>query len=523
MSAATDKERSFPMKLFSKQEMQELEARGAAQGVSLARMMENAGAALAREAWDRWGPLRGKHVALLCGKGNNGGDGFVCARLLSEEGALCAAVLVQGSPKTDLARRAFSLLPPDVQVVSGDPALVLASCDLVIDCLYGFGFRGSLDPSAARILGLANALPCPRLAADLPSGTECDTGRADPGSFRAHVTVALTGAKPAHQSYPAKEFSGETVVRQVGLPPALVESARTQACLTQLEDIRPLLPLPDIQANKGNMGRLLLVCGSCGMAGACIMAARAALRCGVGLVDIAADSRIYPLLAPAVPEAVFTVLDLSDPQAAANRLGASLKAATACAAGCGLGNLADILCPILFSQCQIPLLLDADALNYCARSAFPWKDLSVPLLITPHPGEAARLTGRSVLDIQADRIGTARMLAELTGGTALLKGAATVIASAEGKLALNPTGNPGMAKGGSGDVLAGIAGALLAQGLPPFSAAQAGAYLHGLCGDLCREELSARAMLPTDLIEKLPEICKKVEREQPLYNPTVFW
>ncbi|RKJ42118.1 NAD(P)H-hydrate dehydratase [Acutalibacter sp. 1XD8-33] len=505
------------MKLFSKEEMQNLEAAGARFGVSLEQMMENAGAALAREAQERWGPLSGKGVVLLCGRGNNGGDGFVCARILFEEGARCAIVLVQGLPKTSLAQQAFSRLPPTVQVIdcvknSSLAGPALSPCALVIDCLFGFGFHGSLDPHCARVLALANALGCPRLAADLPSGTECDTGRADPGSFRAQVTVAFTGEKPAHQSYPAKEFAGETVVRQVGLPPALVDSAQTGASLTTLEQVRALLPRPDVQTNKGSMGRLLLVCGSYGMAGACIMAARAALRSGVGLVDIAADARIYSLLAPAVPEAVFTVLDLEDPQAAASRLESALQAATACAAGCGLGALADLLCPILFSQCRVPLLLDADALNHCARSGFPLKSLGVPLLITPHPGEAARLTGHSVSEIQRDRIGTARLLAEISGGTALLKGAGTVIASPEGRLALNSTGNPGMAKGGSGDVLTGITGALMAQGLSPFSAAQAGAFLHGLCGDLCRDALSARSMLPTDVIEYLPEICKKVER-----------
>ncbi len=496
------------MKLFTQSEMQTLEAAAQRSGVPLAQLMDNAGTALAKEAQARWGPLKARPVVLLCGKGNNGGDGFVCAASLADWGAACTVVLLHGRPCTGLAQEAFRQLPSSVTVLDarlqpGKAEAALSQAAVVIDCVYGFGFHGQLDDTSTRFLELANTLPCKRLSADLPSGAECDTGRVSPGCFQAQATVAFTAPKPAHYSYPAKEFCGEVLVRQVGVPQALALAASTQVQLTTgQEAVRLLPPPPDMQANKGDLGRLLLIAGSFGMAGACIMAARAALRGGVGLLHLAVDSRLYPIVAAAIPEAVFTVLDLSGDWE--QPLATALKSASACVIGCGLGSLAEILCPVVFKACACPLLVDADGLNFCARSGFDLRSLAAPLAITPHPGEAARLLGTSIGEIQAERIPAAQRLAEQSGGAALLKGAATVIASPEGQVALNPTGNPGMAKGGSGDVLAGLAGALLAQGASPFGALAASAYLHGLAGDLCQESLSARAMLPTDLVEALP-------------------
>lgn len=496
------------MKLFSKTEMQSLESEGVHAGVSLWEMMAGAGAQLARAAIDKWGQPKGPAV-VLCGKGNNGGDGFVCARELAELGAECAVLLLHGGPNTDLAAAAFARLPPSVRVLSpgAEAEAALMGAWLVVDCLFGFGFRGELDRISTGYLRLVNSLPCHRLAADLPSGAECDTGRVSPDTLRAELTIAFTGAKPAHESYPAKEYCGEVRICSVGIPPELVSKAGTSGEVTGSEHLRALLRPLDVQAHKGSQGRLLMVCGSWGMAGACVMAARAALRCGVGLLDIVCEERVYPLLAGAVPEAVFTVLDGPD------RLFGSLKAANACVLGCGLGNGQESLIRQVLGCCPVPLVIDADGLNFCARTGFDLSALPVPHVITPHPGEAARLLGRSVAEIQAGRIPAALELAKLSDGPALLKGAATVTARPDGRFAINPTGNPGMAKGGSGDVLAGMIGAFLSQGAEPFEAARGAAYLHGLAGDRCRDRLSARGMLPTDLSSELLEIFKDFERD----------
>ncbi len=374
-----------------------------------------------------------------------------------------------------------------------------------MDCVFGFGFRGELPAEAARLLAAANASSALRIAADLPSGTECDTGRACAGSFRADVTVALIGKKPAHVSYPARAFCGTVEVASLGVPSALFADRSAQLFETDRRRAAAPLHIPAPDAHKGTLGTLTLVCGSVGMAGACILAARAALRSGVGLVRIAADQRLYPVLAPALPECVFTLLPVDDPEALRERLRAALASATACAAGCGLGDLAGLLVPLLLEDCRVPLLLDADALNWCARHPELLSRAQAPLVLTPHPGEMARLCRDETAEIQRDRLGAAREKARETGAVVVLKGAATVIAAPNGPTAVNPTGDPGMAKGGSGDVLAGIIGSLLAQGTPPFDAAVTGAYIHGLAGDLCARSLGRRSMQPTDLLARLPE------------------
>ena len=502
------------MKLFCREEMQRLEMAAVDAGVPLSQLMENAGAAVAQEVERRCRPLAGKRAALLCGKGNNGGDGFVCARLLAEKGATCMVILAQGAPKTDLAAAAFAALPPEVDVLPGEnqaARAALEQADVVIDCVFGFSFRGELSGLPAQLLGYAGALPCLKLSADLPSGVECDTGRVSPGAFRADVTVTFTGKKPATVSYPAKEFCGETVVRQVGVPAALVEGAETRIFETEKNFPLEVLSSPDQQANKGDMGRLLLVCGSWGMAGACVMAAKAALRCGVGLLQIAVEERLYPLVAQAVPQAIYLVLDWENRrEESESLLLGALSKCTACVTGCGLGERSELVCPLVFSHCQRPLVADADAINFLSRHPGFLENVEIPLVLTPHPGEMARLCDDSIPEIQSDRLGAAQQKARETGAVVVLKGAATVIAAPDGRCAVNPTGNPGMAKGGSGDVLAGMAGAFLAQGLSAFETAVLAAYLHGYAGDLCAQAFTQRAMLPTDLPEMLPQVFRRL-------------
>lgn len=504
------------MKIFCKQGIQDLEQAGERAGAPLSGMMEQAGRALASAIEKRLGSLQGKQVALLCGAGNNGGDGFVCARVLAEKGAACTALLVQGEPKTELARAAFIQMPGTVMCLctqhqrrEAEEAMEAAHC--VVDCVFGFGFRGELAGDAADFLAHANRLGCLRVAADLPSGVECDTARVSENAFQAHVTVAFTAKKPAHCSYPGKAFCGETEVAQVGLPAALLEDAHTALFETDESAPRAVLQSGSVQANKGDFGRLLLVCGSYGMAGACIMAARGALRCGAGLLHIAIEERAYPIVAQAVPEAIFTVLDFSAP-AWQGKLEAALAACTACVIGSGLGERAQLLCPPVFhvlADGAKPLVIDADGLNYCAKNPGILEKLRCPCILTPHPGEMARLVGCTAPQVQADRLALAQGFARKTGAVTVLKGAGTVVASTQAT-ALNPTGNWGMAKGGSGDVLAGMIGSLAAQGVDAFQAAVAGAYLHGLAGDLCRDALTPRAMLPTDLPGFLPQVFRSL-------------
>lgn len=508
------------MKLFCHDEMQRLEMAAVSAGVTLAQLMENAGKAVAQEVERRCRPLRKKRVVVLCGKGNNGGDGFVCARYFAERDVACAVILTQGEPKTDLAQQAFARLPEQVEVLSGSQEkeaceAAMNRADVIVDCVFGFSFRGELSGVPAHFLGYAGNLSCLKISADLPSGVECDTGRVSAGAFRADVTVTFTGKKPANVSYPAKEFCGETVVRQVGVPAALVEGAETRYFQTDDRFPAECLAAPDPQSNKGDMGTLLMICGSWGMAGACVMAAKAALRCGVGLLQILVEERLYPILAQAVPQAVFLIVDWENRREESQEiLLDALERCTACVMGCGLGERSELLGSLVFPHCSRPLVADADAINFLARHPGFLEGVSMPLVLTPHPGEMARLCDDTIPEIQSDRLGAAQQKARETGAVVALKGAATVIAAPDGRCAINPTGNPGMAKGGSGDVLAGMAGAFLAQGLAPFETAVLAVYLHGMAGDLCAGKYGQRAMLPTDLIQALPEIFRSFPPER---------
>lgn len=492
------------MKLLSRKAIEALEQEGVASGCTMEGFMEEAGMAVFHELERRISPLSGKQGVILCGKGNNGGDGFVLARALHRAGVQVDVVLVQGGPATDLAKNAFLKLPSQVAV---SREREIPPADFYVDAVFGFGFHGSLPGELQALLEQVNSLPGLKIACDLPSGTECDTGRVSPGAFRADVTVTFTGKKPGAASYPAREYWGETVVASVGIPPRLVEKAESSGFEPERSRIFKGLPVPGVQANKGNLGRLLMVCGSYGMAGACLMAARAALRMGVGLLELAVEESIYPLLAAAVPEAVFTPLPWEkNPEEARKRLGDSLSRSTACLLGCGLGELGEVCCPPVLEQGKIPLVVDADGLNALSRNPQWRASCSAPLVLTPHPGEMARLSGKTIPEINENRIETALEQAKRWNAVVALKGAGTVVAEPGGRYGVNPTGNPGMAKGGSGDVLAGMMASLAAQGMEPFEAAVSAVYLHGLAGDMWASRHCQRSLLPTDLIEEIPAL-----------------
>ena len=280
------------------------------------------------------------------------------------------------------------------------------------------------------------------------------------------------------------------------------------------EMLKPRAP----ESNKGTYGRLLCVCGSEGMAGAAAMSTLSALRCGAGIVETALPRSIYPVVAALAPEAVFTLLNTS-PEGGSGEdvetlLGCALSKASACLVGCGLGKstFARSAVSFLLRETRVPLVLDADGINLVSEHIDELKTARAPLILTPHPGEMARLLKKTVQEVQQSREECASSFAREFGVLLVLKGAGTLVASPEGRLYRNTTGNPGMAKGGSGDVLAGMIASFAAQGIDLFSAAAGAVYLHGLAGDRCAESLSQTAMLPTDLIAKLPELFLKLGR-----------
>ncbi|MGN0479548.1 MAG: NAD(P)H-hydrate dehydratase, partial [Hominenteromicrobium sp.] len=480
-------------------------------GVSMETLMENAGAACAAFIEEKMA-VRGKKAVILCGKGNNGGDGFVIARLLSKAGAGVTVVLMQGAPASALAKQAYDKMHKGIEIIlAKHAARAVDTADLIVDAVFGFSFHGKLPAVMEPLIERANASKALRVAVDVPSGAQCDTGAVEGVCFRAQYTVTFTAMKPAGVVYPAAGYSGLTVVRQVGIKREFLQMLPCDTESVPLGSLCPLFPKRDPESHKGTYGRLLMLCGSIGMAGACMMAARAALRSGVGLLNIAVPHALYPILAPAVPEAVFTLYDPDE--TLGPRLAEAIQKADACLVGCGLGTApyAERIVQTVLESARCPVVLDADALNILAKAPEKLLIPHAPVIVTPHPGEMSRLCGKPMADIRADRIRTAKEFAAKYRVITVLKGAGTVTAAPDGEVRINTTGNAGMAKGGSGDVLAGMTGSLLAQGMKPFEAAYAAVCIHGAAGDRCAEKRSEHGMLPTDLIEMLPEVFLEIE------------
>lgn len=482
-------------------------------------LMENAALGVVEAIFERY--PQASSAAVFCGPGNNGGDGLAIARRLDARGFDVAIFLALGGrePTGDAAMqrsvcRRLGLAIADLSADSLDADLARAKgCDLVIDALFGLGLDRPLEGLPARIVEFMNALDRPIVAVDVPSGLS--GGRADAFGphVRADLTVTFAAPKVSHVLSPAAEACGTLAIAELGFPPWLIDEAEGDLFLSTPEDLALLLPRRAPDAHKGSAGHALLVAGSPGKAGAAILAARAAVRAGAGLVTVAVPEPILPTVDLGSLESMTLALAAGpDGELAPGAADAVLAATTgknALAIGPGLGQGAPAqaeICRIAL-ETELPFVLDADGLNAFAGAAADLRGRRAPAILTPHPGELGRLLGISSQEVQADRLAAARRGAAETGAVVVLKGHRTLIASEAG-VWINPTGNPGMATGGAGDVLTGLLAALLAQGLDPLDAARLGVYLHGLAGDLSFEsqgieEAALAKLAASDLIDHL--------------------
>ena len=488
-------------------------------GVPSGVLMENAGTALVQALRARYPDWN--RVVVVCGPGNNGGDGLVCARLLAYAGVRPAVFTLgdpsayRGDPAENLSRaRAIGISPSPLHGSAGRRALVraLADADGVVDALFGTGLSRPLTGVAARAVAAVNAAGRPIVAADVPSGLSSDAGAVRGPSVRAALTVAFGAPKPCHLLAPASEACGRLVVADIGIPRKTLELRAERFWLTEASDVDTRLAARPLESHKADFGRLAVIAGSRGKAGAAVLAARGALRAGAGLVTIFCAESLAPLYAPAIPEAMTEPLPESDGaigEAAAAGAIRALRGFDAAIVGPGLGSSPETVAFLeqILAATRIPVVLDADALNaFAGRPAKLRGPRLRPLVLTPHPGEAGRLLGRPSRAIQADRLGAARALAGRTRGVAVLKGAHTLIAEPGGRVAVNPTGTPLLATAGSGDVLAGIIGAFLAGGLSPIDAAICGVWLHGAAADSLEPRLGDAGLLAHEIADALPGV-----------------
>ena len=509
--------------ILSGQGIKELDRRAEDLGVSPLLLMEAAGrgaAARAREHYPR--AARGRVLA-LAGKGGNGGDALCMARWLGLWGAE-PTVLLLGEPQgaAALQAQAFSACFPDrlIRVDSGEElrawAEALAQAELVIDGVLGVGLSGPARGLAAAAIELLAGAQGPVVALDLPSGLLADTGEVPGPAAWAELTLAMGAYKPCHLLPPAAAHCGRLELVEVPYPPAAWEAAEPLAWILSREQVATMLPPRDRFGHKGTFGRVLVIGGAVGMAGAVALAAEAALRAGAGLVHVAVPTPIYGVVEGAALEALVHPLPAEggrfSPEAATEIL-RLMEGMDVVLLGPGLGRgpgPAEVVQAMLSSG-HPKLVLDADALFALAQAPQLLRGRHGELVLTPHPGEFARLAGEDTAQVVAGKIEAARRAAREWDAVVALKGPPTAIASPTGEVYLNTTGNTALAHGGAGDVLAGIIAGLWAGGVAALEAACAGVHLHGLAADLLAEGGAERALLPGDLFHVLPKALAELE------------
>lgn len=508
------------MKLLTAAQMRELDRTAIEDiGIPGIALMENAGRGAAEMLHRHYAELFPGPLLILAGRGNNGGDGYVMARHLLNWGwqvrtlVLAEADAIRGDAAVNLS--ALRQMQGDVRFVPDavqlEKALATAGeVRLLVDALFGTGLSAAVTGHYGRAIDWINTSGLPVLAVDIPSGIDATFGQILGKAVRAELTSTFACAKLGQALHPGVGHCGRLEVLDIGIPAALLAATGDDALLVDAAMAASLLPPRPVTGHKGTFGHLLVVAGAAGKTGAAALTAEGGMRIGSGLVTLACPASSQEILAVKLTEVMTTALAEVDGTLSLQaldqiRLLWSDKKALAIGPGIGQAEETSALVRRLVRECPLPLVIDADGLNALGcRPEFLSQCPPLQAVLTPHPGEMARLTGMSVVEVEADRVGVARRFAVDHAVTLVLKGARTVIAFPDGQVRINANGNPGMASGGMGDALTGMIGGLLAQGLTPPAAAVLGVYLHGLAGDLLAERQGMAGLIASDLLRELP-------------------
>lgn len=520
------------MKIVTSEQMRQIEHSCAGIGLPAPVLMENAGRAVAEQVRLILGKVEQANILLLIGPGNNGGDGLVAARHLHDQGAAVSVYLFSdraGDANLGLVRqRGIDCVPAsqDEGLARLDRMLAPAGC--VIDALFGTGkvrpLQGAIREALGRVSARKQKSALQIIAVDLPSGLDADSGAVDPACLKADHTITLGLPKPGLFLFPGAARVGRLSIADIGIPGHLTESITTEMITAGWA--RDTLPERPMDANKGTFGRVLVVAGSTNYTGAACLACNGAMRAGAGLVTLAAAASLHPIMAAKLTEITHLPLPESSPGTIAAEAAPLLEPLyqryNVLMAGCGLGqsrSVSQFIADALLRPGPPAMVLDADALNALAAVPEWWRQMPAGAVLTPHPGEMARLCQCSVEDVLRDRIGTAIRMAQRWGQAVALKGAYTIIAAPDGRCRVNPLANPGLASAGTGDVLCGVIAGLMAQGLAPFDAAALGAYLHGLAGEAVSVRLGDAGIVASDLLPELPGVMKRLkDTNKPMSN-----
>jgi len=513
------------MKVVTASQMRQIDKRCASEfGIPTIVLMENAGRAVATAALDMIKRVRASYIVVVAGKGNNGGDGFAAARHLLNMGASVEVFLVgkleemRGDARVNM--EAFRKMGGNIVEVEEEGLSNLAHslliADLVVDAILGTGVRGEVKGIYREAIALINRAPAQVLSVDIPSGICADTGRVLGNAVQADCTVTFGLPKRGIVLLPGAEFAGQVLVADIGIPNVLLEDENIELEIIEGEEMGYIFPMRFSEAHKGNFGHVFILAGSQGFAGAATLATLGALRSGAGLVTLGVPRSLYGIVASKLTEAMTRSLPETEQGSLSLKgLEEMLDFSERCdvvALGPGLSTNSEtvLLVQEFIKQCPRPMVIDADGLNALVGNPDIFNQAQSPIVITPHPGEMARLLDVGTAFVQEDRLAVAGKFAKDFNVTVVLKGARTVVAEPGGDIAINTTGNPGMASGGMGDVLTGMIASFIGQGLSGFDAARLGVYLHGLAGDIAAKKVGQASLLATDLLEALPEAMRGI-------------
>jgi hydroxyethylthiazole kinase-like uncharacterized protein yjeF len=510
------------MKIVSAEEMRAIDRTTSERyGVPSLMLMENAGAAVADYVLSHY--TSAVRIVVFCGKGNNGGDGFVVARRLREQGKQVQVILLadpaelRGDAAVMFGKAPSSaIVVHSIEELRSDRVQLSLRADLYLDAVLGTGFKPPVSGLYAEAIAIMNATQLPVIAVDIPSGADADTTGAQSGTIaRADAIVTFTAPRPAHVF--SSLTSGATCVGGIGSPDQAISSSLQLNVITA-HDVAPLIGPRPAESNKGSYGHVLVVGGSLGKAGAAAMAGMAALRAGAGLSTVATSKSALGTVAGFHPELMTESLPETDAGTispnARERLDELAKGVTVLAIGPGISRNRETsdLVRSMVAKLSLPMVVDADALNAFEGRTHELNGKDRTLVITPHPGEMARLTGSSIADVQKDRLAVARKFARQHELIVVLKGHRTLVVRPDGGAWANTTGNPGMATGGTGDILTGMVAGMLAQhNQNPFVAVLAAVHLHGIAGDVMRESVGEHSLVATDLLRGLPEAFRRTQ------------
>lgn len=515
------------LKLVTASQMRNIDSSTINMGIPGIVLMENAASCVVNEICADYTHVAALSVVVVCGKGNNGGDGFAIARhLINLEASTKVFLVGKASELKGDALTNYTVLRNmgiSVYEIQNDADLCelkesLEGARLVVDALLGTGIQGSVSGLYASVIGIMNQTGCAVIAVDVPSGIDSDTGNVCGICIRAYKTVTFGLPKIGLMTFPGAEYVGELVIGDIGIPDKVVQDEKISTNLTTWNDVRRIFRPRKKDAHKGDFGRVLVIGGSTGFTGAVVLAATAGLRVGAGLVTAGVPTRLHDIIECKLTEAMSIPLgDRGDGTLDVSAVERILEFSRMCdcvAIGPGLTKT-DSTIQVVFNvlqEVECPCVVDADGLNCLSENVDVLKKCRTQVILTPHPGEMSRLTGLPIHDIQKDRLNVARRFAQEKNVIMVLKGARTVIASPDGSVYINPTGTPGMATGGSGDVLTGAISGLVAQGIDPFMAAITATYICGRAGEMAETENGEYGLIAGDIIEKIPLVIKDLRR-----------